>query len=116
MTERPNLDAHARPPDAIRDLYKRCQKLKDFTNAHEVLDLHRLPMGCENDPKIERVRELDARVIASILQAFDERDEMVESLQSKGCGTYVYGHADMPGTTCAMFYTITLRLALKFLL
>jgi hypothetical protein len=62
------MDAHAKPPEAIRQVYKHFQKLKprDFDDQdNEIIDTHQLH---ENDPRISPTSLL--RLPANIRETF----------------------------------------------
>jgi alkylated DNA repair protein alkB family protein 1 len=95
MSSRHNLDPHARPPEPIRDLYKRCQKLKakDIAQDLDVLDFQR--PGFESDSSIKRIDTLLRRTELSSI--FGDFDPEFDGNPASSADIYVYEHTAMPG-------------------
>jgi alkylated DNA repair protein alkB family protein 1 len=95
MSSKHSLDPHARPPDTVRELYKRCQKLKagDLAQHQEVLDFQR--PGFESNPSIRKSPMLPQGVARSSI--FGEFDPNFNSISTDSADVYVYEHTAMPG-------------------
>ncbi|KAF2729444.1 hypothetical protein EJ04DRAFT_588821 [Polyplosphaeria fusca] len=88
------LDPHQRPPGAIRDVYKRFQKLKpaDVDSDTSIVDLER--NGSAGDAQVKVIGELHSSRLNGIFRAF-AGDDALEDLVDKPVP--VYEHAAMAG-------------------
>jgi alkylated DNA repair protein alkB family protein 1 len=99
MASKHNLDPHARPPEAVRQLYKICQKIKaeGLANDVEVLDLQRPDL--KNDPNIKQVRKLQQTELSAIFQKFVPTTDSSSWLHVTSQECCIYEHLNMPGRT-----------------
>jgi len=98
------LDPHQRPPDAIRAVYKKYQKMK----AHELdrdPDMIQLPpMPADN--RLRVVRRIQRKELNAAFQAFaGDTGAHTEHLQPQTSSVLVYEHHDMPGKVAAFTQT-----------
>jgi alkylated DNA repair protein alkB family protein 1 len=91
-----HLDPHQRPPDSIRDVYKKYQKmkLKDLDQDPDIVDLPKdLPTSAKS--KVRIVEEWRGQDLTATFRAFSGQDGQVYTgLPST---IPVYEHEDMPG-------------------
>lgn len=100
-----HLDAHQRPPNSIRDVYKKYQKLKpkDLNQDMDILDLPD-SLNTSAKDKIRVVKEWSGRDLTAAFRAFSGQDgQMYADLPSR---IPVYEHADMPGKDSFTLYSI----------
>jgi hypothetical protein len=105
------LDPHQRPPDGIRNVYKKYQKLKstDLDQDSEILDLESL-VSVEQDGNLEIVKHLDARHLTDIFNKFtDSKQCSVTSVSSMP----VYEHKEMPGKKYFKYPMVKISITLK---
>lgn len=96
-----HLGPHARPPEGIRTVYKKYQKMKleDLDADQEIVDLaararDTLP------PKVCIVKELGPELLNEAFRAFagsDASDDLQHQYNESSIA--VYEHEDMPGNT-----------------
>lgn len=88
-----SLDAHERPPDRIRNVYKRYQKLRGaaLDNDSDLLDLSVSNMAGQ----LHVVRSISPTDLASAFQGF--MADGSESLVLPDASVPVYEHRHMPG-------------------
>jgi alkylated DNA repair protein alkB family protein 1 len=92
-----NFDPHQRPPDGIRNVYKKYQKMKlqDLKTDSNILDLSSgVPVGLES--KIRVVKYVDADQLTTSFRAFAGGDYDGNSSPVTE-NIAVYEHGDMPG-------------------
>ena len=91
------LDPHQRPPDAIRNVYKRYQKMKlqNLDRDREIIDLSR-DLSADPNTKVRIVKELDVDGLTTTFRWFAGRDVALNGLKSTS-SIPVYEHVDMPG-------------------
>lgn len=108
MAAMQSLDPHQRPPNSIRDVYKKYQRMKarDLEQEPEIVHLERdldqdlepghlgkrLPRS--HDTKVSIVNELEPEQLTATFRAFAGSYTDHESVKS----VPVYEHKDMPGT------------------
>lgn len=91
-----HLDPHQRPPDSIRDVYKKYQKLKQ-KDLDQDLDIVDLPDSLDTSAKdkVRIVEEWTGHDLTAAFRAFSGQDgQTYADLPLK---IPVYEHADMPG-------------------
>lgn len=88
-----DLDPHARPPEQIKDLYKRYQKLKGNALPKDVdlVDLQR-DHAC-----LVNIGEISVNEQEQTFEAFIKEEPMV--MKSTTFPRPIYGHEAMPGNT-----------------
>jgi alkylated DNA repair protein alkB family protein 1 len=90
-----HLDPHERPPDGIRNVYKKYQKmkLKDIDLDENIIDLTS-DTSTSSDPKVRVVKLYTGEDLNAIFRSFAG-----EALQAADLprSTPVYEHSDMPG-------------------
>lgn len=89
-----SLDPHQRPPDSIRHVYKKYQKMKlhDLDRDSDILDLSR-PLSTSQQTKVLVVKELDLEPVTASFRSF-AGDIKPEGPTSP---PLAYEHRDMPG-------------------
>jgi alkylated DNA repair protein alkB family protein 1 len=92
-----HLDPHERPPDGIRNVYKKYQKMKlqHLENDRHIVYLTRR-MDTLPD-KVRIVRELNAEDLSEAFRGFAGSNEPQH--QGTTSSIAVYEHEDMPGNT-----------------
>lgn len=93
------LDPHRRPPDGIRYIYKRYQKMKlqHLDHDPEIIDLSR-DLSADPKTKVRIVKELDADGLTATFRSFAGSDVALNGLESMATSSIpVYEHDDMPG-------------------
>ena len=97
----PSLDAHAKPPQALRDVYKRYQKMpsKDLSNDMNVFDMHSRHMaGFNSTNDARRLLELPADIRQIIARFLSSATTSNEGHQIQfNHEMHVYEHPDAPG-------------------
>jgi hypothetical protein len=97
--EEHKLDAHAKPPDELKAIYKRYQKVKakDLEDDEQLLDLTRVDRsrGSRLSKEIDYRHEITLRDVAS---GGLSNDPILQFLQNCEDVVRVYEHTDMPGT------------------
>lgn len=88
-----SFDPYQRPPDAIRNVYKKYQKMKpvDVDKDTGIVDPERDILGNEN-VKVKVVREIDLEGLQRTFQGFADAN-----VDIPGSPVSVYEHSDMPG-------------------
>ena len=96
MASRHKLDPHARPPDAIKSLYKRLRKAKqeDLAKDGDILDFQR--EDAKLDINLKKAGELKQSDAQLIFQDFDPSKDHLPWLRSN-CPISGYEHTAMPG-------------------
>lgn len=91
----PQLDPHERPPDSIRNVYKRYQKMpsQQLDADADIIDLDQAPHTLLPD-KVRVVQVLEAAQLEEAFGAFAGR--AVDS-QSQQPSVAIYEHTDMAG-------------------
>jgi alkylated DNA repair protein alkB family protein 1 len=99
-----HLDPHERPPDGIRNIYKKYQKMKlgDLEQDSSIVDLpSRLPASLHSEIRI--VAEWRREDVADAFCAFG--GEETRDLDSVATSSVpVYEHKDMPGRICCWIF------------
>ena len=94
-----HLDPHERPPDGIRNVYKKYQKTKlnDLDLDGDIIDLSSDASASSNS-KVRVVKRYTAEDLTVIFRSFAGEDEEPE-LQDMDMprSIPVYEHEDMPG-------------------
>ncbi|KAF1953690.1 hypothetical protein CC80DRAFT_537281 [Byssothecium circinans] len=92
-----NLDPHQRPPDSIRNVYKKYQKMKpqDLDSDSEILDLSSTLTPTQNS-KVRVVREIDPEQLTASFRAF-AGGGVHRDVSSASESIAVYEHDGMPG-------------------
>ncbi|KAJ4299082.1 hypothetical protein N0V90_004326 [Kalmusia sp. IMI 367209] len=93
----PTLDPHQRPPERIRNVYKKYQKMnsQDLRHDPEIVDLERhLPAYLRG--KLRVVDEWDPRRLTATFRRFGGDNAGLDALPSS---IPVYEHADVPGSS-----------------
>lgn len=92
-----NLDPHQRPPDGIRSVYKKYQKMKphQLNLDAEIVDLSEGSLP-DRDGKVRIVKEVDAARLTASCRAFTGGDVHMGDSAVQG-RLAVYEHEDMPG-------------------
>jgi hypothetical protein len=100
-----SLDPYQRPPEGIRNVYKRYQKMKpqDLSQDPDIVDLERdlLSESQYGNPKVEVVKVLDVDHLEDAFQKFAEGEELHLPITTS-MPIPVFEHADMPGR-CIFF-------------
>jgi hypothetical protein len=96
LQEMEHLDPHQRPPDSIKDVYKRYQKMKpkDLDQDLDIIDLpDSLTMSAKD--KVRIVEEWSGHELTAAFRAFSGQDgQTYADLPPR---IPVYEHTDMPG-------------------
>lgn len=111
------LDPHQRPPDTIRVVYKKYQKIKakDLDTDPDLIDLpqtskDRLPQG------VRVVRELEATGLAETFRVFAGADAKAsDQPQDPASKIPIYEHEDMPGKISCNLPCPTIDLSERYL-
>jgi hypothetical protein len=93
-----HLDPHQRPPDSVKEVYKKYQKMKP-KDLDRDLDIVDLPDSLHTSAKdqVRIVGEWSGHNLSAAFRAFSGRDgQIYADLPPR---TPVYEHADMPGRT-----------------
>ena len=102
LQEMEHLDPHQRPPDSIRDGYKKYQKMKpkDLDQDPDIVDVPKSLHTSAKD-KVRIVEEWSADDLTAAFRAFSGQEEQTHAaLQPR---IPVYEHSDMPGRTLFRF-------------
>jgi alkylated DNA repair protein alkB homolog 1 len=99
-----DLDPHARPPEKIKDLYKRFQKLKGnaLLKDSDLLDLQR------DHAALTKIGELSADDLEKTYLAFNHKKLL--SLKDTIHPLSIYTHEAMPGNNTVQLILFTLSL------
>ena len=91
-----SLNPHQRPPDGIRNTYKRYQKMKlrDLSQEAEILKFDEVPI--EHMGKLEIIKELDSKHLINVFEKFAGSKLMS---RSSILPLPVYEHNSIPGKT-----------------
>lgn len=94
-----SLDPYQRPPDGIRNVYKKYQKmiLQDLNRDREIVDLENHGTG----DKMIVINTLEPALLENAFKAYTETGELHSSLSP----VPVYEHADMPGRCFPFVYS-----------
>ncbi|KAI4605090.1 hypothetical protein J4E83_010825, partial [Alternaria metachromatica] len=94
-----HLDPHERPPDSIRNVYKKYQKMKakDIDLDGDIIDLSS-DAAASSNPKVRVVKEYTAEDLTAIFRSFAGDGEDGGKLQATDLARSipVYEHEDMP--------------------
>ena len=98
-----HLDPHERPPDGIRNVYKKYQKmgLEQLNQDTEIIDMSSQETASLNN-KVRVVKQHEAEQLTATFRAFAGQD-MVALDPDLPSSMPVYEHEDMPGGT--FFYS-----------
>lgn len=93
-----HLDPHQRPPDRIKDVYKKYQKMKpkDLDQDLNIVDLPE-SLNTSAKDKFRIVDELNGHDLTAAFQAFS--GQAGQTYADLPPNIPVYEHADMPGKT-----------------
>jgi hypothetical protein len=93
-----HLDPHQRPPDSIRNVYKKYQKmkLKELDQDQVIIDLSSNAAASANS-KVRVVRQYAYQDLAAAFSTFADDDAKLHQLDMP-TSIPVYEHEDMPGT------------------
>ena len=100
-----HLDPHERPPDSIRNVYKKYQKMKakDIDLDGDIIDLSS-DAAASSNPKVRVVKEYTAEDLTAIFNSFaGEEDGGKLQATDLPKSIPVYEHEDMPGRTAPCF-------------
>lgn len=106
------LDPHQRPPDCIKDVYKKYQKMKpkDLDRDPDILDLPD-SLDTSAKEKVRIVEEWSGNELTAAFRAFSGQDGQTYADLPRRLP--VYEHADMPGRTvllCIQFSCLPSRI------
>ena len=89
------LDPHQRPPEEMRNVYKKYQKMKlsDLSQDREIVDLENGPSDLHKS-NVSIIEELDPESLSNGFRGFAGRSAGFEDFTSP---KPVYEHSDMPG-------------------
>ena len=92
------MDPHQRPPDSIKDVYKKYQKMKS-KGLDQDPDIVDLPTSLHTSAKdkVRIVEEWSGNDLTAAFRAFSGQDE--QTYAELPARIPVYEHADMPGRT-----------------
>ncbi|KAF1829657.1 hypothetical protein BDW02DRAFT_509420 [Decorospora gaudefroyi] len=92
-----HLDPHQRPPDSIRNVYKKYQKKKwkELGQDEDIVDLTN-PKSASSNNKVHVVNEYTAEELATTFRAFAGKDDDLEHVDLP-TSILVYEHEDLPG-------------------
>lgn len=104
-----SLDAHERPPDHIRNAYKKYQKLRGsaLDNDPQLLDLR----ARTSVDQLQVVRSLSPKALGSVFRNFMP-DSSCDSLAPSEEPVPVYEHRHMPGRHNFVLWIICVRISL----
>jgi hypothetical protein len=91
-----HMDPHQRPPESIKNVYKKYQKmkLKDLDRDPDILDLSNEPPTSAKS-KLRVVEEWRGEDLTAIFRAFGGQDaDMDDEVPER---VLVFEHEDMPG-------------------
>ena len=94
-----HLDPHERPPDGIRNVYKKYQKMRldDLNRDQDIIDLSgENASGAVNNHKIHLVKEYSAKELDPIFRAFAGQDVSLQDMDIP-VSVPVFEHSDLPG-------------------
>ena len=94
-----HLDPHEKPPDHIRNVYKKYQKMKlrDLGKDPDIIDFKR-GLSDEQKRHIKVIKEHKPEELAPAFRAFEGIQEPIDSQGSLiDSPILVYEHSDMPG-------------------
>ena len=94
-----HLDPHERPPDSIRSVYKKYQKMKlDVLNKdQDIVDLSSDDaLTSDASSTVRLVKEYAANDLTAIFRAFPGPDVYLQDMDIPA-SVPVYEHRDMPG-------------------
>lgn len=98
------LDPHQRPPEPIRQVYKKYQKMQP---SHLSLDADIIDLPSEPTallpPKVRIIKELDRANLASAFQTFFKENPDGQNPSHGTTPLYVYAHDDLPGKPQFLF-------------
>jgi len=100
-----HLDPHERPPDSIRNVYKKYQKMKakDIDLDGDIIDLSS-DAAASSNPKVRVVKEYTAEDLTAIFRSFAGEDGgKLQQATDLPRSIPVYEHEDMPGRTFPCF-------------
>ena len=110
MASSQRLDPHERPPDHIRNVYKKYQKMKlrDLDKDPDIIDFKR-ELSDEQKRHIKAIKEHKPEELAPAFRAFEGIQEPTNSQGSLiDSPIFVYEHSDMPGITILFIYFTSL--------
>ncbi|KAI8931515.1 hypothetical protein NX059_011175 [Plenodomus lindquistii] len=92
-----DLDPYQRPPECIKAVYKKYQKMKSKDLEHDpgIIDISENETTM-SDSKLHIVRRIEAKELLTVLQSFAGDDAPFDTLQNM-TPVNVYEHEDMPG-------------------
>jgi len=99
MASSQHLDPHERPPDHIRNVYKKYQKMKlrDLDKDPDIIDFKR-GLSEEQKRHIKVIKEWKPEELTPAFRAFEGIQEPSDSQGSLiDSPIVVYEHSDMPG-------------------
>ena len=94
-----SLDPHERPPESIRNVYKKYQKMKlpELNKDQDIVDLSS-NMSASSNSKMRVVREYVVEDLTAIFQAFAGEEGAADlGDMNIPASIPVYEHEDMPG-------------------
>lgn len=94
-----HLDPHERPPDGIRNVYKKYQKMKldALNHDQDIIDLSgEDAVGTATNSKIHLVKEYSAKDLDPVFRNFAGQDVNLEDMGIPA-SVPVFEHSDMPG-------------------
>ncbi len=93
-----NLDPYQRPPDSIRKVYKKYQKMKlhELEKDWEVIDLTADNTSSPISSNIRVIRELEVNDLGSNFRNFAGEGRELDSVEAPS-HIKVYEHEDVPG-------------------
>lgn len=97
-----HLDPHQRPPDSIKDVYKKYQKMKP-KDLDRDLDIVDLPGSLDTSAKekVRIVEEWSGHELTAAFRAFSGQDGQTYTDLPRRIP--VYEHADMPGRVLLLY-------------
>ncbi|KAL7775803.1 hypothetical protein CFE70_009647 [Pyrenophora teres f. teres 0-1] len=92
-----HLDPHERPPDGIRNVYKKYQKmgLQQLNQDTEIIDIRDRATASSNS-KVHVVKQHEVDQLTATFRAFAGQDVVAQDLDLPS-SIPVYEHEDMPG-------------------
>lgn len=112
------LDPHQRPPDSVRDVYKKYQRMKpkdldgDLGIVHLERDLHRHGLSQAQRSKVSIVGQLESARLTAAFRSFASGASDSVDYESLDSPVPIYEHGDMPGK---IYQSVLFLISLNFL-
>ena len=97
MVDGQTFDAYAKPPQALRDVYKKLHKMRDpqLQTDEDIFDARNLSQGCSSGLRV--ISKISSNSLKHAFEAFSPFRQEHSALRLEPSEALVYEHSAFPG-------------------